>query len=237
MNMNFRRLYRLGLAVTAVAAAVLILAACSSSKSDTAASPSSDASLLTAPCSDAAFYCGAIPNQALAKPDMALTDTAGQPFNIAKDTAGDLTLVYLGYTHCPDVCPTFMAQVGQVLKAMPTNVTSDIKVIFITTDPARDTGPVLRKWLDVFDVNFIGLTGTEDQIDQISGMLGVPPPEKEPLGGDNYAVSHGSFIYAFDKDDGKAHLIYPQGFTNEDLTGDFTKLVDQGFQESKVTKG
>lgn len=215
------RLFSLGIVV---AAAVMLLVACGGSSSSNGDTPTA---------TDPGYY-GAVPTPIIPKPDMTLTDTQGQPFNIAKDTNGYLTLVYLGYTNCPDVCPTFMAQLGHVLKSMPTDVSQHIKVVFVTTDPARDTETVLRTWLDKFDATFIGLTGTEDQIDQISGMLGVPPPEKEDLGNGNYGVSHGSFIYAFDKNDGKAHLIYPEGFSDQDLTADFTKLATQGFQASQA---
>lgn len=215
------------------AATVMLLAACgssSSSKSDTPA-----ASSTVGNSAEGAGYYGAVPSPILPKPDMTLTDTKGQPFNIATDTKGYLTLVYLGYTNCPDICPTFMAQLGHVLKSMPPDVTKNIKVVFVTTDPARDTESVMRTWLDKFDSSFIGLTGTEAQIDEISKELGVPAPEKEPIGNGNYAVSHGAFIYAFDKVDGKAHLIYPQGFTDADLTADFTKLATKGFEAGKAS--
>lgn len=227
------RLVRLFALCLVAAAAVMLLAACgsSSSKSDTPTGSSTAAGN----SAEGAGYYGAIPSPILPKPDMTLTDTKGQPFNLAKDTNGYLTLVYLGYTNCPDICPTFMAQLGHVLKSMPADVTKNIKVVFVTTDPARDTETVIRTWLDKFDSNFIGLTGTEAQIDQISKELGVPPPEKEDLGNGNYGVSHGAFIYAFDKVDGKAHLIYPEGFTDADLTADFTKLATKGFAAGKAS--
>jgi protein SCO1/2 len=226
------RLRRFVTAAVAMAAVALLLAACggSSSNDGNSDTPAAASSTAIGNSVEGAGYYGAVPDPILPKPDLTLEDTAGQPFNIAKDTDGKLTLVYLGYTHCPDDCPTFIAQLGNVLKQMPADVTSNIEVIFVTTDPARDTGPVLRKWLDSFDTKFIGLTGTETQIDDISKLLGVPPPEKEDLGNGNYGVSHGSFIYAFDKNDGKAHLIYPEGFSDPDLTADFTKLATKGFQ-------
>jgi protein SCO1/2 len=227
------RNWRLGrvLSIGAVSmAAVLLLAACGGSSSNDGTTPSASSTAIGNTAEGAGYY-GAAPDPILPKPDMTLTDTAGQPFDIAKDTDGYLTLVYLGYTHCPDVCPTFMAQLGKVLKQMPATVTDHIKVVFVTTDPARDTGPVIRKWLDSFDTKFIGLTGTDAQIAQISQMLGVPPPEKEDTGGGNYGVSHGSFIYAFDKNDGKAHLIYPEGFSDQDLKADFTKLATKGWEQ------
>ncbi len=228
---RFVRILSFGLAA---AAAVMLLAACGGSGSSKGDTPTGSSTAVGNSAEGAGYY-GAVPSPILPKPDIALTDTQGQPFNIAKDTNGYLTLVYLGYTNCPDVCPTFMAQLGKVLKSMPADVTKNIKVVFVTTDPARDTETVLRTWLNKFDTNFIGLTGTEAQIDQISKELGVPPPEKEDLGNGNYGVSHGSFIYAFDKVDGKAHLIYPEGFSDSDLTADFTKLATKGFAAGKAS--
>jgi protein SCO1/2 len=230
VNTKLRVVRLLSLCVIA-AGALALLAACGSSSSSKGNTPTGSSTAVGNTAEGAGYY-GAVPSPILPKPDITLTDTKGQPFNIATDTKGYLTLVYLGYTNCPDVCPTFMAQLGHVLKTMRPDVTKNIKVVFVTTDPARDTETVLRKWLNSFDTNFIGLTGTEAQIDQISKELGVPPPEKEDLGNGNYGVSHGSFIYAFDKNDGKAHLIYPQGFSDADLEADFTKLATKGFQAS-----
>lgn len=243
---NLLRLRRLGVAFLIVAGVALLLAACGGSGSDKDSSDPGASASASAPASGtsvaevintscgAGYYCGALLQDPLPRPDMTLTDTKGQPFNIAKDTQGELTLVYMGYTHCPDICPTFMAQLGAVMKNLPPDISDKIKVVFVTTDPARDTGPVLRNWLDSFDEDFIGLTGTDEQIAEISPMLGMPAPTKEDLGNGNYAVSHGSLIYAFDKNDNDTRIVYPEGFPNEDLRNDFIKLVTNGFQADKA---
>ena len=69
------------------------------------------------------------------KPDFTLTDTAGRPYNLAAQTAGDVTLLYFGYTHCPDVCPTTMADLALGLNKVSAAVRSHVKVVFVTTDP------------------------------------------------------------------------------------------------------
>src|SRR6188474_3249327 len=98
------------------------------------------------------------------KPNLVLTTTSGKPFDLRRETKGMLTLVFFGYTNCPDVCPVHAANISKVLKTLPNDVSSRVRFIFITTDPERDTPEVLGKWLASFDPAFIGLTGTKEQI-------------------------------------------------------------------------
>jgi protein SCO1/2 len=95
-----------------------------------------------------------------ARPSTDLVDTSGAPFDLRSATAGQLTLVFFGYTNCPDICSIQMATLKQSLD----RVEVPAKVVFITTDPQRDTPERLRSWLDSFDPSFIGLTGTPDAI-------------------------------------------------------------------------
>jgi protein SCO1 len=103
------------------------------------------------------------------RPSFTLTDTTGQPFSFATETAGHPTFLYFGYTECPDVCPTTMADIGLALKQVPAAVRAQARVVFVTTDVKDDTGPVIAAWLKAFDVAgsplMIGLYGTQAQID------------------------------------------------------------------------
>lgn len=90
-------------------------------------------------------YRGALVAPPFEKPGYTLTDTQARPYDIRKETEGYLTLLYIGYTHCPDVCPTHMAGLSAVMKKLPADVTRKIKVVFVTADPARDTPEVLGK--------------------------------------------------------------------------------------------
>jgi protein SCO1/2 len=111
------------------------------------------------------------------RPSFVLTDTNGQPFSFATATAGHPTFLYFGYTHCPDVCPTTMADIGLALKAVPADVRSQAQVVFVTTDIVNDTGPVIAAWLKAFAVDgapaMIGLYGTQAQIDQAQAAAHV----------------------------------------------------------------
>src|SRR5713101_108846 len=105
-----------------------------------------------------ATYRGGLVTPPLPKPTFTLTDTSGAPFDFWLETQGYVTLLFFGYTHCPDECPLHMANIAASFHKMPTEVRDQVKVVFVTTDPTRDSATVLRAWLDHFDKRFIGLT-------------------------------------------------------------------------------
>jgi len=175
-------------------------------------------------------FMGVFVTPALPKPDAVLTDTSGQPFDLRKETDGVVTLLYVGYTHCPDVCPTHMADIMTVLEKLPADVSSQIKVVFVTADPDRDTPEVLRKWLDIFSKDFIGLTGTQAQVDAFQRSLSISPADKTDIGGGNYTVNHAAYVMAYSQDN-LAHLVYPLGVTQETWMNDLTILVKEGWKQ------
>ena len=158
------------------------------------------------------------------KPAINLPDTSGRPFNLLAETNGYVTVLYFGYTHCPDICPTHMANIAAALHHLPATVDSRIKVVFVTTDPARDTGPVLRAWLDNFDPSFIGLTGTVAQIHAAEDATGLPESTTEALGNGQYAVDHAAQVDVFTTDN-LDHVVYPAGYQASDWINDLPKLV------------
>jgi protein SCO1/2 len=83
-------------------------------------------------------YRGGIVSPALPKARFTLTDTSAAPFDFRQQTQGYVTLLFFGYTHCPDLCPLHMANIAFALKQLPANVAEQIKVVFVTTDPRRD---------------------------------------------------------------------------------------------------
>ena len=167
---------------------------------------------------------GVIRQPPIAKPDFTLTDTDNQPFNIQRGTAGDVLLLYFGYTHCPDDCPTTMANLAIGLSKVSPAVRSHVKVVFVTTDPNRDTPAVLRNWLDNFNSSFIGLTGTTQQIDADEESVGLPPAIVVPLGNGNYSDQHAAIVLAFTADD-QAHAEYPEGYGASTWVHDLPRLV------------
>jgi len=158
------------------------------------------------------------------KPDITLTDQHGQRFALKPRTHGKVTLLYFGYTHCPDVCPLTMSMLAQAVKALPAATVRDIAVVFVTTDPARDTPAQLRQWLANFDRSFVGLTGSRTAIIQAQRQVGAPPSVTEPLAKGSYGVDHGAFIYAYGPDD-LAHIVYFQGVQPAALAADLRRLA------------
>jgi protein SCO1/2 len=174
------------------------------------------------------LYRGGIVTPPLPKPVFTLTDTSGKQFAFAEKTNGYITLLFFGYTFCPDQCPMHMATLGAALKKLPPAVTGQVRMVFVTTDPARDTPPVLRRWLDLFDPAFIGLTGTEQAITAVQRAAGVPTAQKSGILNGNYAVAHANFVLVYSRDN-LAHLIYPGGVSKDDWVHDLPLLLKENW--------
>lgn len=198
-----------------VAAAALLLTGCAASDEPafTVASPTQ-----TGP------FKGTTLDKAMPKPDVTLTDTAGKPFNVATDTKGKVVALYIGYTHCPDVCPTTMADLSVAMSSLPKDVAQDVDVVMITSDPDRDTPKRLGKWLGSFSYDAIGLTGSYPKIQQAAQDVGVflEPPKKNADG--SITVEHGAQVILFGPDD-TSDLIFTSGFAAEDVAHDLQTLV------------
>ena len=171
-------------------------------------------------------YRGGLVTPPLPKPRFVLTDTSGAPFDFWNRTQGSVTLLFFGYTNCPDQCPMHMANIGVALKKLPAGIADQVKLVFVTTDPARDTPVELRRWLDNFDTHFVGLTGTEAALEAVQKVAGVPPAQKTAPRNGNYSVAHANFVVAYTKDN-LAHVIYPGGVGKDDWTHDLPLLIKE----------
>ncbi len=171
-------------------------------------------------------YRGGLVAPPLPKPRFVLTDTSGAPFDFWNRTLGLVTLLFFGYTYCPDQCPTHMANIGVALRKLPPGIADQVKLVFVTTDPTRDTPLQLRRWLDNFDKHFVGLTGTEAALEAVQKAAGVPAAHKtEPRNG-NYSNAHANFVVAYTKDN-LAHVIYPGGVSKDDWIHDLPLLIKE----------
>jgi protein SCO1/2 len=165
-----------------------------------------------------------------AKVDFTLDDTEGKPFHFANDTHGDVTLLYFGYTNCPDVCPLHLSNIASALKQMDPADAAKVKVVFVTTDPNRDTPERLRSWLNNFDKRFVGLTGNLDSVNAIQARYGLPPSTMEMMDPkaagpvSMYGMGHAAQVLAFSADD-SLRTEYPSGFTTADWANDLPKLA------------
>lgn len=153
--------------------------------------------------------------------------TAGGTTTLGDLQKGRLLLLYFGYTHCPDVCPTTMADLGVALRKLPAATQNRTQVVFVTSDPARDDVPVMKAWLSNFDGGvahpFVGLTASLKQIDAVATSVGVPlsPPSRDPNG--TITVEHGAQTLAFVS--GKAGLLWTAATSPDDYSHDISKLA------------
>jgi protein SCO1/2 len=159
-------------------------------------------------------------------PDVVLTDTDGLPYDLRARQDGRLTLLYFGYLNCPDACPIHMAVLGRTFEQLAPDVREQIDVVFVTTDPDRDGPEEIRDFLDRFEPDFIGLTGSEDDLREAQVAAGVPVAVAEPADEDGeYLIGHATQVLVFDED-GVARRVYPFGVRQSDWLVDLPRLVD-----------
>lgn len=106
-------------------------------------------------------------------PKAAMVDLNGQPFDLAKPDPR-WTLVFFGYTFCPDICPTTLAELKQIVGQLPAETARQLRVLMVTVDPARDSPARLQEYLAYFDPAFLGVTGEMSEIQSLSNALGIP---------------------------------------------------------------
>ena len=131
--------------------------------------------------------------------DFELTDTSGQAFT-RRDLTGAPTLVFFGFTHCPDVCPTTLVKLAQVHRRA---AIAGLRVLFISVDPQRDTPPLLGQYVRAFDPQFRGLTGDPRTIARLAANFGVAVNRVELPGGD-YTMDHSAVVFLLDD---SAHIV------------------------------
>lgn len=159
------------------------------------------------------------------KPDLVLTDTSGKPFDLRADTEGQLTLLMFGYTNCPDICPISVATLASTLDSLEPSAAKSVRMVFVTADPQRDTEERLRAFLDQFDESFIGLTGTQEQIDAAQAAAKLPLATRDkPDDNGSYTVGHATQMIAYQAD-GTARIVYPFGTREADWARDLPRLV------------
>lgn len=171
---------------------------------------------------------GSVYNPPQAAPAINLQTTSGTSFKLSS-FKGDILLLYFGYTFCPDVCPTTLADVKLIFEEIGQHA-EDIHLAMITVDPERDTPEVLNDYLRRFHPQYIGLRGQGEQLDQVMSAYGVfaqKDPSHDP---DRYLVSHTARLFLIDQQ-GVLRTNYPFGAPRETILADINLLLQEGLPE------
>jgi protein SCO1/2 len=156
--------------------------------------------------------------------DFTLTDQSGQPFRLS-DQRGRVVLLFFGYTHCPDVCPTTLGTWKKVHEALGQDA-EGVRFVFVTVDPERDTSERLGQHLDIFSNDFVGLTGKPDELQAVYQTFGVffeKDATTESAAG--YLVSHTASAFVVDPE-GRWRLRHTFGTLIEDIVHDIEQLLE-----------
>jgi protein SCO1 len=217
-----RRRGRRLLLLAAGSSAALLLAGCSSGSTAAAGS----VPLAKVQYVNDSKFSGAVLDQPYSLPTETFINTSGQNTTLKVPAKGDLTLVFYGFTHCGDDCPTTMADIEAALRGMPAAEQSRITMDFLTTDPWRDTPSVLRTWLNQYNTAFQGYTAASwDTLHTSAASLGVDMEKPTSFAG-NYQVTHGLQVLGFTSD-GKAHIEWlVETIQVEQLRSDFELILN-----------
>lgn len=167
-------------------------------------------------------YQGSLIDPPVQASDFALNDQEGRLFRLSEQR-GRVVLMAFGYTNCPDVCPTTLAQFKLLKSALGADAEA-VRFVFITVDPERDTRERLAAYINSFDPTFIGLSGSREELESVWQNYFVYQQKRETGSAAGYLVDHTSRIYAIDKD-GNLRLTYPFDIEREFLLNDVRHLV------------
>ena len=157
-------------------------------------------------------------------PDFTLTDTQGRLFRLSAER-GTPVLLFFGYTHCPNSCPSILYNVGWIFDQLASRPEYRIRFIMVSIDPQRDTPAVLASYLHAYHSDFIGLTGDASSIQKILSAYGISTEIKQGSGGD-YTISYSPDIFAIDRQ-GNLVTRYPYGTEPESILNDMYYLIQE----------
>ncbi|MGH2582135.1 MAG: SCO family protein [Anaerolineales bacterium] len=180
-------------------------------------------------------FRGSLIEPSLAAADFSLAQTNGEDYTLA-DQRGRVVLVFFGYTNCPDVCPLTLAEYRQIYNQLGEQA-DHVDFVFVTVDPQRDTPEVIDEFVHAFNPDFIGLTGTDEQLQAAwdAYWVGRQVPfiedsddghEEGEAHSDGYEVSHSTRIYVIDKL-GNLRLTFPFGMSALDMAHDVSRLLSE----------
>ena len=152
-----------------------------------------------------------------------LTSHHSQSVRLA-DFKGKVVVLFFGFMHCPDVCPTTLSELNVVMERLGADA-KHVQVLFVTVDPERDTLENLSSYMGAFNPDFLGLSGTADEIATVTQEFKVIYQKVEGSMSDTYSVDHSAGTYVFDRD-GQVRLFVPYGANPDELTSDILQLIE-----------
>ncbi len=161
-------------------------------------------------------------NPPVAAADFSLTDEAGQPFALS-DLRGQWILLAYGYTTCPDVCPATLSALKRVKEQLGPQA-ADVRVVFVSIDPARDTVPVLEEFVHYFGADFKGLTGTPEEVATAAQAYGAKYEKWDIQTSVGYLMKHSAFVYVIDPRF-EWRLTFPFGVKPQEMAADLAYLM------------
>ena len=150
--------------------------------------------------------------------------TADGPLD-SKNLRGKVLLVYFGYSNCPDICPATLANVGQSLRELGAKA-DDVQLVMVSLDPERDTPEKLSEYVTHFHPSFIGVTGTQDELDKIASLYGIFYEKTEGSVNTGYLINHTATLLVIDRE-GYLKLVFPFGVTVPEITDDLKYMLRQ----------
>ena len=172
-----------------------------------------------------ATLSGGVLNPALPASNFSLTRHDGSKFELYQ-YRGKIILLFFGYTSCPDVCPVTMAELRQAISKLDEEGAAQVKVVFVAVDPERDTPERIQEYADHFSPDFIGLSGSLEELKTVWDAYGVYREVEKTDSALDYLVSHTARIYLIDKS-GNLRLTYAFGTSPDDIAHDLKILVKE----------
>lgn len=190
-------------------------------------------SQLLVACGSAHEFNGIVYNPPIVAPELQGIDQTGEPFSMDK-VKGKVTLLFFGYTNCPDVCPLTMGQITTIYRQLSADSndlaeSNDLSVIFASTDPERDTPQVLAQYIDLFDSSFWGVQIPQTALAEVmSAYSGLAQKDELPEGktAEQYTITHSNWIYAIDRE-GNLRLIFSSQLQTQQIADDVKYLLSE----------
>lgn len=174
---------------------------------------------------DSYEFAGAVSEPPPTIEDFVLTDQHGDDFRLSTDS-NEVAIVFFGYTLCPDVCPTTLADLVKAKRALGDEA-ERVSFIWITVDPERDTPQVFNKRIEVFDPEFVGLSGSRESLEEVWDSFGVFVEQDDTQGSAaGYLVSHTANTFLVDKDM-KNRVVFPFGTASDSIAADISAILKE----------